>query len=50
MHNLGVIVHQKAYFSLKYLLILKKMCSFALEFLIRNRIYKHFKGYNYVRN
>ena len=37
MHKLGVFVHQYALFSLKSLLISKKNCSFALEFLIRNR-------------
>ena len=37
MHNLGVFVHLYALFSLKSLLISKKKCSFALEFLIRNR-------------
>ena len=37
MHKLGVFVHQYALFSLKSLFISKKKCSFALEFLIRNR-------------
>ena len=42
MHNDGVFVQYKSLFSIKYLLIWIKICSFAPDFLLEI-IYKQFK-------